>query len=452
MEITLKLPKPHSAKQRTIMRAFHLDGVSEIWVACGTKFGKSIAASASFTSVAPLKPQALYRWIAPIYSQAMIGYKYVEKMAPPAPYTDCKPGNPSIHFPHNDTTIQFFHGQHPESIEGVGTAGNIIDEAAKTKEAVYAAVKTTTTVTRGPIMPISTPFGKNYFYYNCMKAKEEMEWAFKKGITPKKIFIHAPSTDNPLVLPETIEEAKRSLPERLFRQYFLAEFVDDGSVFQYLHDAFGGSMSFNMDDTFYLPSHESTAIAVGADWAKKHDYTVFTAINEKGIEIGHKRLSRITYPDQVQALRAFCDEVGRNSTLANPHISVLHDKTGVGEAIDDIISSSNFPYDINGILWNNTNKESFVNDLILSFEERCLHLNPWQVAKDELNSFEVHITKNGRATYSAPDGLSDDYVMSLVLSNSLYRSNRGRTTSVAVVDTLNNLVRRIHYNGGVLDD
>ena len=37
----VQLPKPHSHKQAIIMNALMTDGLIELWVACGTKFGKA---------------------------------------------------------------------------------------------------------------------------------------------------------------------------------------------------------------------------------------------------------------------------------------------------------------------------------------------------------------------------------------------------------------------------
>ena len=50
---------PHSNKQALIMNAFFINGLQEIWVACGTKFGKTFAASSAMSLAFPLKQQAL---------------------------------------------------------------------------------------------------------------------------------------------------------------------------------------------------------------------------------------------------------------------------------------------------------------------------------------------------------------------------------------------------------
>lgn len=451
MRIRVKTPTPHGSTQKQIMEAFITPGLLECWVACGTKYGKTLSASGAIVAAAPLRQQALWRWIGPIYAQSKIGYNYLRRMLPPQ-MVELNKSDPSIAFPKLDSMIQFFHGQKPESIEGEATQGNVIDEAAKQKEAVYASVKTTTTQTRGRILCISTPLGKNWFYRGCMRAQEEMLRAKHEKRQPRAIFIHAPTYANPYVPAESIEELRRSLPARLFQQYVEAAFLDDGSVFMFLADAFGKPIDWWTDDVWYATTHESRAIYIGADWAKREDFSVFTAINDQGRLIGFKRFQRLTYPQQVAALWAFADEVKRNSVLINPHVEIEHDQTGVGEAVNDIINDTNPGYDVSGIVWNNTNKEAYVTDLMVSFEEKCLHLVPWGVLKSELEQFECEVLPSGKIRYAGPEGVHDDTVMSLVLANRLFRSGRGRSTTVAIVDQVNDVVRRIYYNNGVFED
>lgn len=451
--IEIRTPEPHSESQRQIISGFVTPHLKEIVIACGTKYGKSISGAAALCLAAPLKKQTLWRWVGPIYSQSRIGFKYCRRMLPPDPIVTANESSLSLSIKRLDTVLQFFHGQNAESIEGEACHGYVIDEAAKQKYDVYAAAKTTTTLTRGPIIMMSTPKGKNWFYRKALEARDEMERAAHEGRPPRMIFITAPTADNPHVPRESIIEAKETLPPRLFSQYYEALFIDDGGVFTFLDDAFGKTLDAFVEAVWFSSSHNSQSIFIGADWAKTNDYSVFTALNNEGIMIGYKRLNRVRYPDQVAALYAFAYECRRNSTNQMCDIEILHDKTGVGEAIDDIIAmSSTSDLNINGIVWNNTNKESAVNDLILSLEEKALHLWPSKVMKEEMASFEVTTLISGRPRYAAPEGMHDDTVMSLVLANMLFRSGRGLMVGVSVMDQINNIVRKIYYNGGELED
>jgi len=420
VKVALQLPAKHSLKQGVIMNALAIQGVTEVWVANGTKYGKTIAAATALCSQAPLRKQALYRWVAPIYMQAKIGYQYCSRMLPAEPHVKRHDGEPSLLFRGIDTRIQFFHGQRPESLEGEATHGNILDEAAKMREEVYAAVKTTTTVTRGKILLVSTPLGKNWFYKGCMSAKEEMVRAKHEGRQPTKLFINAPSTDNPAVSAAAIVEARKSLPDRLYRQFYLAEFVDDGQVFSgFRASQYGLHLSFdNVQRQHWLhPEAKEMRVVLGVDWAKTRDWTVFIAIDTATRKVvGFLRFHNLPYTEAIRELVRF-----KRSFM---EVDVcLHDKTGVGMAIDDQLAYTDIPY--RGIVFTNTSKAEMVSRLITAFEQRALGIPAWDLMEAELDAFEVQASAMGRMQYSAPAGDHDDIVCALMLANSAFLESSG---------------------------
>lgn len=95
----------------------------------------------------------------------------------------------------------------------------IIDEAAIARtlqEQWQQAVRPTLTDMIGDAWFLSTPKGQNYFYELAQRHKSQPEnWTF---------FQH-PTSDNPYIDPAEIEDARRDLPELVFRQEYLAEFV-----------------------------------------------------------------------------------------------------------------------------------------------------------------------------------------------------------------------------------
>lgn len=412
------------------MNGFNWQGVTEIWVACGTKYGKTLSASAALVTAAPRKPQSLWRWVAPIYTQSQIGFNYCRRMLPGEPYVKARENSLILQFPSIDTRIQYFHGQHPESLEGEATAGNILDEAAKMKETVYAAVKTTTTVTRGIIIPISTPFGKNWFYKGCMAAKEEMARAKFEGRDPTKIFITARTIDNPKVSQAAIEEARRSLPDRLFRQYYLAEFVDDGNVFSGFRKClFGDALNLYGDNqSWFMPDCDEMTVVIGADWAKTVDWTVFFAIELKTRRVvGYYRFHKKTYTEAIRQLMLFSRKFKEVEI-------VYHDKTGVGVAIDDQMAYTGLNY--RGITFTQQSKSEMVNRLITAFEQTAIWIPRLPVLEAELDSFEVSTNALGNMSYSAPTGEHDDSVCSLMLAHAALLQYGERDMTIRYLEDL----------------
>ncbi len=394
------------------MEAFLTPGLEEMWIACGTKYGKTIGAASAICAAMPLKRSSLWRWVAPIFQQSKIGFNYCRKMLPAEPFTTINRSQlPTITINQMDSRVEFWHGQNAESLEGEAVFGYIFDEASKMHEGVYDSAQTTTTITRGPKVGISTPKGKNWFYKKCMEAKEEEEWARKMGRTPKKIFITAPSSDNPAVLPSSIEYYRANLPERLFRQYYLAEFVDDGETFSdYKKCIYGDEIKVTGSKQawyFYKDKVAPKSVVIGADWAKKIDYTVFTAWDS--IErkmIGFMRFTGVNYFDAIRQLVYFCKKFQKIDM-------VYHDKTGLGEVVDEMLEKTSIPYE--GVVFSTQSKSNMVNSFILGCEQGMPQLPYWPDMIKEMDAYEVKTTESGTMKYAAPEGMHDDIVSSMIL-------------------------------------
>jgi hypothetical protein len=394
------------------MMSFFLKGLLEMWCPCGTKFGKSIAAASSQAGKAWITPNSLYRWVAPVYSQAKIGQNYAKKILPP----NAKPINSgvlSLNLP-NGTTMEYRSGKTPEDLEGEGVFGGYcLDEASKMKEQVYISAKTTVSMTRAPIVVFSTPRGKNWFFKKCMEAKDHMEWSIKKGIPPTKLYIPAPTALNPFIPPESIADAKKNMPDRLFRQYYLAEFVDDGEVMVGFRECLyqDDPLDLSGDTQFWVkPDSEKAEIVIACDWAKHQDYTVMGAFEcGEGVKprlIGFSRFNGLRYTEQVRKLVMF------SRMFAKTRI-VYHDKTGVGEAIDDLLSQTGLNF--HGVVFTNSSKSAMVNNLITAWETKSLDIPYWEEMIGELEAFEVQTSDTGLMRYNAPSGLHDDIVCMLML-------------------------------------
>jgi phage FluMu gp28-like protein len=317
----------------------------------------------------------------------------------------------SIHGP--QSAIQFFHGQNPELLEGEACDGYIIDEAAKQKYEVYSSARTTLTVTQGPLVCISTPVGKNWFYRKCMEAKDHMEWSLKNNKPPSIVFLTAPTSANPFVPKASIDFARKQLPDNLFRQYYLAEFIDDASVFSNIEACLYTDLLLTdrCRSTWYIEeglNKISGKIVIGVDWAKTNDFCVFIAYDvEKNKVVGFFRTRSATYRQLVGFLKHFCSKFDNIECI-------LHDKTGIGAAIDEMLSGIGYVY--HGIVFNNTNKCEMVSALIIAFQNRWIQIPYWEILVNELKEYEVRTNQIGMMFYSHPAGRHDDTVTALMLA------------------------------------
>jgi hypothetical protein len=397
------------------MQALMLDGVEEVWVACGTKFGKTLGLGVALGMAAITNYDKIWRWTAPLYQQAKIGKRYMDRLLPEEPYTVSRDSDlPKILLPLNNSEIQFWHGNDPEAKEGEGVAGDVLDECSKLKKEVYASTKTTVTFTGGKIVGISTPRGKNWFYQRCMAAKEEMIKALAEFRTPRLVFITAPTSANPFVPRSTIESARRNLPDKLFRQYFEAQFVDDSEVFSGFQQCIYGAPIFHLTQLRqrYVPDDSKKyTVVIGVDWAKRNDFNVFTAwaaIDGKPRMIAYDRFHGVDYVNSVRELVRFSRQFGACEL-------VWHDRTGVGDALDDMLGCTNLPF--TGIVFTQSSKATLVNKLVASIHQHRCELPYWELMKNELEIYEVTISRNGGFSYAAPSGEHDDIVSSMILGH-----------------------------------
>lgn len=403
----IQIPDPHSIKQKLIMEAFRYPKLKEIWIACGTKFGKTLGASGAQTSAAWSRKNILCRWVAPIYPQAVIGFKYAQNLFPSPPAIEVNKSGPSIYIPNNGSRIEYKSGKFPEDLEGEACHTYVLDECSKMSEQVYSSAWTTTTVTRGQIMAISTPRGKNWFYTRSMQAKEEMEWCRKNDLPFTKIFLTAATIDNPFVSKEVVEQARLTLPDRLFKQYYLAEFVDDGSVFVGYRQCI--YTDFEIKDEYWIDQTEDHNVVIGADWAKTEDRCVFIAIDCQTRRVcGFWRFYKIPYTEAVRRLYTFSHKFKSTEII-------FHDKTGLGNVIDDLLADSEMNF--RGITFSNANKSDMVAKLMTAFEQKSIGIPNWEEMISELDAYEVATNALGSTTYSAPTGKHDDIVSALFLAN-----------------------------------
>ena len=444
-QVTLETLPPHGKKQELIMRAFLFPTVKETFVACGTKFGKSIGAATCITNAAMKTHGAKWRWLAPVYRQAQVGMEYFQKILPPPPHSDPIESKMIIKLPHLQSVIEFWHTSKPIDLEGAGVHGMIGDEAAKIPYEAYISAKTTTTFTRGPSMYISTPYGKNWFYKKYIEAKDEMEWAFKHGKDPARLAIHAPTTSNPFIAQEVIDQAKRDLPDRLFRQYYLAEFVDDGSIFVGVRECIRGhEILLDGAAQFWISDDaKDKDVVIGVDWAKQRDYTVFMAVDYSAKPrrvVAFQRFHGVSYVEAVKELYQFAKRFKQVGTI-------WHDRTGVGEALDDLLGGLPLPF--HGVTFNGQSKASLVNSLGMVFEQKDIVLPNWPLLISELDNYEVTVTETGHMRYNAASGGHDDIVIALALANAAAKEFEGSGFEVRFLEELPK--EKMTLNGYIAD-
>jgi len=194
-------------------------------LACGRRWGKTRLA-AVIALEAALRGGRVW-WIGPTYPVAAIGWRLLKKLTIPLNLNKNE-AERRLEFP-GGGEIWVKSADNPDSLRGEGLDLAIFDECAFIKEEAWIdSIRPALTDTQGNAVFISTPAGKNWFWKLWLRAQVDEDWQAW----------HYPSVSNPFLDPEEINQAKTELPDRTFRQEYLAEFIEhEGAVFRKIGQA-----------------------------------------------------------------------------------------------------------------------------------------------------------------------------------------------------------------------
>jgi len=359
-------------------------------------------------------------WVAPSYKVAAVGWRLIRSLALQIAGATVRDGDMLATFP-GGGTVQVRSADNPDSLRGEGLDFVVVDECAYVaEEAWQEALRPALSDRLGRAMFISTPSGRNWFWRYFQKGLQGGEWQSWSF----------PTSDNPYILPSEIEAARGDLPEMIFRQEYLAEFLEgEGAVFRNI------AACLTAPDT--TPAeHAGHHIVAGCDWARQADYSAFSLVcRDCRVEVARDRFNQIDYHVQVARLKALCDKW----TVA----TILAETNSIGTPVLEMLQRLGLP--VRGFETTASSKPPLIESLALAFErEECR----WQadpVWTGELEAYERKVSPvTGRSQYSAPEGMHDDTVIARALAWQAVQSAgyAGRLPAQARKPVLAGIMRR----------
>lgn len=94
----------------------------------------------------------------------------------------------------------------------------VIDEASRVSDELYLALRPMLAVSQGTLWLMSTPFGKRGFFYEVWEHGGS-EWER----------VRVPASECPRIPASFLEEERKAMGERWYRQEYLCEFEDSVS-------------------------------------------------------------------------------------------------------------------------------------------------------------------------------------------------------------------------------
>lgn len=178
----------------------------------------------------------------------------------------------------NGAMIYVRGADRPDTLRGVSLTYAVLDEVADIKpEAWEQVIRASLSDKRGRAIFIGTPKGRNWFYdlFNLGQSEKDEEWKSW----------HFTTKDNPLIDPQEIEAAKKTLSSFAFKQEYMASFDNAGSdIFKENWIKYGEEPDFG---SYYvtcdLAGFEDVAKSSGSN--KKLDETAIAVVKvtEDGI-------------------------------------------------------------------------------------------------------------------------------------------------------------------------
>jgi phage terminase large subunit-like protein len=384
--LTISLKRPHPAQQ-SIIDAFdiHRFGV----VACGRRFGKTEAGKIILIQAALAGKIA--RWFLPSHKMARETWTDIKRTL-----TDVTADKSEVDRRLELITggiIQVHSAHDPDASRGPSADVVVLDEAAFMHPDVWQAViRPMLSDRQGKALFLSSPNGRNWFWSLWMRGvkPEFNDWFSMRFET----------VANPLIPQSEVEDAQRSLPQRIFEQEYLAEFLADGGA------VFRNVEACATLDCEQVPRSTSQYI-FGVDWARESDFTCIAVMDKTRCEVVHvERFNQIGWSLQR----------GRLAALAvkwQPDV-IWAEANSIGGPNIEALQAEGLP--VVSFTTTAASKPPLIEGLALALERDEIALVRDPVLIGELQAYSMQRLPSGRFSYSAPPGEHDDTVIATALA------------------------------------
>ena len=383
---------PHT-KQREMINGI-LNSPAKYHVACvGRQYGKSLMAINLVLYWGINHGPCKILWVSPVYSQSSKVLKeLMQAVGSSGIIKSCNYSDNYVSLK-NGTEIFFRSAERYDNIRGMTMDYGIIDEAAFCKDEAWTeAIKPVFLVRGKKVLFISTPKGSNWFK-NLYQLGLSEDYPNYQSYTGS-------SYDTPFIDKEEIEDARRTLPENVFRQEYLAEFIDSG-----------GEVFANINKNLFTSwSQPVGKVYCGIDLGKQEDYTVATFIDQDGKIID-------IYRDNKTEWSRMTTEILKR--LKRWNATAMVEVNSIGDVIYEQIKKE--WQNSHAFITSSKSKNEIIEGLILDMNEITIKIPDAQLFPSlysELSTFTyTYNPKTRNIKYGHPSGLHDDTVMSLAIAN-----------------------------------
>lgn len=342
--VTVRLYKPHPKQLE-----FHSSRARYRVVSFGRQSGKSTACNNELLKRAFEKPGGVFWFISPTYDSATVMFRRAM-----AALINCQelyhPNKSELSLALDNGSMIFYKsGEVFENLRTETLNGVIIDEVRQQRPELWPMIiRPMLTTTGGWAAFASTPNGYDHFYDLAQHAQADTSGTWE--------FLSAPSTCNPLISKDELEDARKTMSEAQYAQEYLAEFRDLTSGKVYVNF---GEENLNVVNPFAPPGEALSPylpILVGMDFN----------LSPMAWTLAQKKVDDIHFFDEIWLQSSHTQEAARELVARvknhKPGVILVGDATGkagqraaAGQSDYDIIGQM---LDDAGVKWKNLTPES----------------------------------------------------------------------------------------------
>ena len=347
--------------------------------------GKTLAAINFTLFWALQKKNQKIGWCSPTFSQAKSVLDQIVQAAPDL--VESSNRMEAVITFINGSSIKFLSSDSADNIRGFRFTHLILDEAAYIKETVISTILLPTLNPNGKkCLLVSTPAGKNHFF----------TWYMKNDVVSHRITLE----ECPYISRTLLDEAKASLPQDIYAQEYLAQFVDSAN------DVFK-----SIEKVAYVGEYRKGGDAyIGVDTGLSDDASVLTVISPIGRVLNVVTLRNT---DISTVANSFIREL-QSYNVVGGNIEI----NGIGRGVYDLMRSKFRK--VKGFTTTQNNKTEMVRKLINDIETCTIELPSIDLCPDlhkEFATYTYKLSPTGKLSFGHMNGAKDDHIDSLLLAN-----------------------------------
>jgi len=279
----------------------------------------------------------------------------------------------------------------------------ICDEAAFMPEDVITQIIfPMISTTRGTAIFLSTPWGRDHFFYRAF-------------MNPDYSVHKVKSSECPLITDDFLSEMRSNMTEDAYKMEYEAEFVEALNCY-FSQDLIRRCVELAQNlEVEYISNLEgpihSGEYYGGLDLGKKEDFSVLMILKRED------KILKLIYFHQFPLGTSYSQVIGQ-VVRANKKFrfrKVLVDQTGVGEPILEEFRQQNLTK-IEGSIFTVRTKEELLSGLKIAMEQERLALPYNRALCAQINEQQFEYSKSGHLQFRHPIGSHDDMLWALALA------------------------------------